>query len=58
MMYQMHFDFFLGIPLGLLLEFKPAPKSSVKKCFAFESQKHTRVPGLLSSLCQMLYPVK
>lgn len=60
---QMPFDLFLGISLGLLLEFKTVLKSIVKnadtlQCFTFKSQKDTHVPKLFSSLCQMLSPVK
>lgn len=60
---QMPFDLFLGISLGLLLEFKTVVKSIAKNTdtsqrFTFKSQKDTRVPKLFSSLCQMLCPVK
>lgn len=56
---QISFDHFLGIFLGLLLEFRIVLKSIVKntdtsQCFPFKSQKHTCVPELFSSLCQML----
>lgn len=46
--HQMPFDLFLGISLGLLLEFKPVLKSVVKNAYTLQRLLNLRTPVYLN----------